>query len=384
MQYLDYDKNKIKWDGESPVNKTFLLAPMGPESPVMIFNASGQLLLEKQTDGFPANFVQLSDLSGYSYFAGKTYVGPKWGSVQGYSANGRYIVGKLYITDNNLETQKIIDYIPTPKIPKVIGLHMHGNYVLDSNHYLLQAISLEEVIIKTKKSYVVNCILQEQLNGEVIWEWQSIDYPELFEASFARNNYFDKKVINKEYACDYAHMNSCIFTDDKKFLYISFKHIGIIKLEYETKRIVWILGKRTIDKWEIPDNSCIFEHQHDLHLIDNNTLYFWDNKHQKYTELELTDNKIINYKTFHASKHRIGPMAVMGNALKVTDNIVDICYGTSLSAISLLNSKSKLPIVSEFDVETGQKFLDITILDNSSKLINTMYQVNRGVNIYEN
>jgi hypothetical protein len=50
----------------------------------MIFNASGQLLMRKQTAGFPAHFVQLPDLSGYSYFAGKIYVGAKTDGFPGY------------------------------------------------------------------------------------------------------------------------------------------------------------------------------------------------------------------------------------------------------------------------------------------------------------
>jgi hypothetical protein len=48
---------------------------MSAESPVMIFNSTGDLLLQKKTEGFPSHFVQLDDLSGYSYFAGKTQVG---------------------------------------------------------------------------------------------------------------------------------------------------------------------------------------------------------------------------------------------------------------------------------------------------------------------
>jgi hypothetical protein len=141
---------------------------MGPKSPVMIFNATGQLLLKKQTEGFPSHFVQLSDLSGYSYFAGKTYIGYEKTQARGRRANGRYTVGKLYITDNNLNTKKVIDYIPTDMTSSAIGLHMHGNYVLGDNHYLLQIISLEDVVIQGKESYVVNCILQEQVDGKVI------------------------------------------------------------------------------------------------------------------------------------------------------------------------------------------------------------------------
>lgn len=379
MQYLDYDKTKIKWEGESPINKTFLIAPLGENSSVMIFNAKGQLLLKQPTSGYPAHFLQLADLTGYSYFAGKGYIGPKSDNIKGYAANGRYTIGKLYLTNNKLETIKVVDYIPTKKIPKVVGLHFHGNYVLNENHYLLQAVSLENVYINNKESYVVNCILQEQLNGEVIWEWQSIDYPELFEASFARNDYFCDQVINKEYACDYAHMNSVIWTKDKKYLYISFKHIGIIKIKYSTKKIEWILGLKTLKNWNYTEPLDLFAHQHDLHLIDNNTLYFWDNKHFCYTELSIVDNNTIAYyKTLHYPANC--KLAVMGNALKVTDNIIDICYGRC----SLTKNEDYLqPIISEYEIDSGKKLLDITIADQTAELVNVIYQINRGVNIYE-
>lgn len=379
MQYLEYDKTKIVWEGESPINKTFLIAPIGPKSPVMIFNNKGNLLLKRSTEGFPSQFMQLTDLSGYSYFSGNFYLGPDSKNLTGYAANGRYTIGKLYITDNNLNIKKIIDYIPTSKIPKIIGMQMHGNYVLGDDHYLLQGISFEEVLIDNRNSYVVNCTIQEQLNGRVIWEWQSIDYPELFKASFTRNNYFTPKIISKKCACDYAHMNSCIFTSNKKYVYISFKHIGIVKVDYKTKKIIWILGKATFKQWSLPRNIKLFGHQHDLHLIDDDTIYFWDNKNVSYTELKVADYKVIDYKVFNLSNYRKN-MSVMGNALKVSENILDICWGSSL--FSLLKG-SPDPIISEFDLCTGRKLLDLTIKDHSVELINSIYQVHRGVNIYE-
>ena len=350
MKYLDYDRNKIVWQGSSPVNKTFLIAPMCEKSSLMIFNNTGQLLIKKQAEDIPSQFVQLSDLSGYSYFAGNMHVGPINNPIPEYRANGLYTIGKLYITDRELNTKKVIDYIPTAKIPNVIGLHMHGNYVLGENHYLLQALSLENVIINGKESYVVNCILQEQLNGEVIWEWQSIDYPELFAASFDRNEYFNTAVLNKEYACDYAHMNSSIFTSDKKYLYLSFKHIGIVKIEYSTKKIVWILGPGTAENMNFPKEMPIFANQHDIHLIEDDKLYFWDNEHLSYAELTIAENKVANYKTFECSD--TWSIAVMGNAVKASDNILDVCFGWRRPYTP---KNYSLPIISEFNLETGEK-----------------------------
>lgn len=379
MQYLDYDREKIKWEGVSPVKKTFLVAPLTPRGSVMIFNHAGELLRTKQTAGFPANFLQLPDLSGYSYFAGRTRIGPKQDGIEtAIRANGRYTTGSVYITDNDLETIKVIDYIPTSKIPRAIGLHFHGNYVLGKDHYLVQALSREDVLINGKRSYVVNCILQEQLDGNVVWEWQSIDAPRLFEASFAKNEYFCKDVLRKEYACDYAHMNSAVKTSDGKYIYISFKHIGIIKLDYTTKEILWILGRnsQTLEGVElIPE---IFAHQHDIHLLDDNTLYFWDNDHSSYTELQVIDNKITHFKTFSCPK--TAQLAVMGNVVRASDTVIDVCYGLSLAAKF---QPHRFPIVSEYDLVSGEKLVDLTITTFTPELSNVLYQINRGVNVYE-
>lgn len=379
MQYLDYDRNKIKWNGKSPVNKTFLIAPMAPDSALMIFNASGDLLVKKETDGYPAYFVQLDDLSGYIYSAGKTRVNDQMPQGSGFCANGNYTIGKLYITDNNLETKKVVDYIPTEMTKNALGIHMHGSYVLGENHYLLQIISMADVVINDKPSYVVNCIIQEQLNGEVIWEWQTIDDPKLFEASFECNTFFDKAVQEKKYASDYAHMNSVIKTSDGKYMYISLKHIGIVKLDYETKKVVWIAGTNKKTSLKFPDKILPFAHQHDLHLIDDNTIYFWDNKHFCYTEMGVVDNKIVHYKTLKYPTRC--NLAVMGNVIRVNENIMDVCYGLRMPPLPHIYMQ---PIIAEFDLTTGKKLMDLTIRDYSDQLVNAVYQVNRGVNIYEN
>lgn len=73
-------------------------------------------------------------------------------------------------------------------------------------------------------------------------------------------------------------------------------------------------------------------------------------------------------------------LAVMGNALKVSDSIVDICYGLRNPLLPHIYLQ---PIISEFDLNTGKKLMELTIYDKSDELVNVMYQVNRGVNIYE-
>ena len=78
----------------------------------------------------------------------------------------------------------------------------------------------------------------------------------------------------KKYASDYAHMNSVVRTSDGKYLYISFKHIGIVKIDYHSKKVLWILGANAKKDIETPEDFVYFRHQHDLHLIDDETIYF--------------------------------------------------------------------------------------------------------------
>ena len=71
----------------------------------------------------------------------------------------------------------------------------------------------------------------------------------------------------------------------------------------------------------------------------------------------------------------------MGNAIRPSDDVIDVCYGlrSPASAHTYLQ-----PIVSEFNMKTGEKLLDITINARTDQLVNVMYQINRGINIYEN
>ena len=88
---------------------------------------------------------------------------------------------------------------------------------------------------------------------------------------------------------------------------------------------------------------------------------------------------VANYKTFKCSD--TWSVAVMGNAIKASDNILDVCFGMRRPYSFTLYD---LPIVSEFNLQTGEKLLDLIINDPSLKLSNYMYQVQRGINIYEN
>ena len=46
------------------------------------------------------------------------------------------------------------------------------------------------------------------------------------------NDYYD------EWACDYAHLNSFQITSDNKYIYLSYRNIGVVVIEKETKKIV--------------------------------------------------------------------------------------------------------------------------------------------------
>jgi len=378
MQYLEYDHKKIKWIGQSPVDQTFLIAPLSKTAPVMIFDNKGNLLKQASTAGYPSMFRQLPDLSGYYYTAGNAEV--KSSRFAEYRSNGRYLLGPLFITDNNLDVVTTVDFLPTTYCSNIIGIHSHCNLVLGKNHYLIQYIAFNTVTIDGKETYVVNCGIQEQLNNKIIWEWNTIDEPSLYAESHFNNNFWDEIMVSKKCACDYAHMNSMVKTSDGKYIYISLKNIGIIKLDYNTKKIIWKIGKLCKDSLKIPEGKVMFAHQHDLRLVDDNTLYFWDNENACYTLISVVDNVVTKYETFSVEKNY--KKANMGNVVKVADNIIDICYGLRHP---LIPSVFMQPIMTEVDMKTGEVLVSLTMaLGNEYEpLLNVMYQINRGVNVYE-
>lgn len=310
----------FKFIGESVSDKDFLITThsyLRTEGHLYILDYKGNVKLYKRLPCFAMDFKQLPYNNGFTYNLCKNGYG---------DVNGWYELSEVIITDNKLNEIKKLKLLPNKTIQTNLLCQCHDNLILDENHYFLLGINAQNVKIDNKPTRVLNCTIQEQKDGKVIWQFDTIDYPELFEYSNVHNYYFNSFNRLRGIAEDYAHMNSIALTSDRKHLYISLRNIGIIKVNYETKKIEWVIGHKYCSLDTTPD-MIMPKWQHDIRLQDDDTFTIFDNygtENARVLKIQVKDNKITKYEQLVTEREK---SRAMGGAIEVAPNIYDICYG---------------------------------------------------------
>ena len=159
-------------------------------------------------------------------------------------------------------------------------LDVHEFILLGDKHYIYETYykelpnNIPDSLHPAVGVQVAACIIQEVLNGEVVFQWDGTKYPELYSASQENNHFSDSTTL-----LDYMHLNSiCVDSLDNN-LVVSFRNLNeIVKLDRQTGQIIWRLGGNHSDFALSPDQ--IFLRQHYPRLIENGkTLIFLDNGH---------------------------------------------------------------------------------------------------------
>ena len=162
---------------------------------------------------------------------GRTYYSyhDNTGTYDNYGLTG-YGPGERVILDENFNEIKRITFEASDVVPKGFPLDGHDFLLIDLEHYILNGYIKDTVYNIPgfeSGSDVVFSYLQEVKNGEVIWEWKSIDYPELYNwvtidsySQTGANDFANEKVA----APDYIHFNSMDLDADGNLI-CSFRHI---------------------------------------------------------------------------------------------------------------------------------------------------------------
>ncbi|HET7003188.1 MAG TPA: aryl-sulfate sulfotransferase [Puia sp.] len=186
-------------------------------------------------------------------------------------------------------------------------LDVHEFILLADKHYIYETYyeefpnNIPDSLHPASGVKVAACIIQEVLNGEVVFQWDGTQYPELYSASQENNNFGDSTTL-----LDYMHLNSiCVDSLDNNLI-VSFRNLNeIVKLNRQTGQIIWRLGGNHSDFNLSTDQ--VFLRQHYPRLIENGkTLIFLDNGHDslrpysRIVEFQLNQsNKTINsFKSF--------------------------------------------------------------------------------------
>src|SRR5947209_11964608 len=140
---------------------------------------------------------------------------------------------------------------------------------------------------------VVAAVIQEVVNDQVVWQWESDQYPEFYTNSVEGNDF-----TNTSVAQDYMHMNSMIVDPKDGNLIISFRNQNqVIKVNKQTKETMWRLGGKDSD-FPLQDNQQILR-QHNATLTDNNqTLLIFDNGEK----IQRPQSRVVEFNLDEASK----------------------------------------------------------------------------------
>ena len=240
---------------------------------LLILDQKGYIIKEKKLNSRADDFQKwvINGQTRYSYLL-----------VDGTDTTGGPATEEGYdvICDSNLNELSRAKFLSPGNVdnPDNDKLDVHDFILLGDNHYMAisdqeeSPTNIPDSLHPAKNVKVTACLIQEVNNGQVVFQWDGTNYPELYSSSVENNNFTDS--VDR---LDYMHMNSlCIDSSDNNII-VSFRNLNeIIKINRVTGNIMWRLGGPYSDFPLTADE--LFLRQHYVRLIDKDqTLIFVDN-----------------------------------------------------------------------------------------------------------
>ncbi len=157
-----------------------------------------------------------------------------------------YAPGERVIMDENFNEIKRITFEASDTVEKGAPLDGHDFLMIDLDHYILSGYIKDTIYNHPdypEGSSVVYSYLQEVKDGEVVWDFKVVDYPELYTLIVTDGdetaNDFANNVTDVP---DITHFNAMRLDDDGN-LVCSFRHLSTILCLDRTKRTDQILWK---------------------------------------------------------------------------------------------------------------------------------------------
>lgn len=296
---------------------------------------------------------------------GKTYYSyhDQTGAYDDYGLPG-YAPGERVILDENFNEIKRITFEQSAVTKKGALLDGHDFLMLDLNHYILSGYLKDTVYNHPQYpngSSVVYSYLQEVKDGKVIWDWKSIDYPELYDLTVTDASTTANDFANKETDVpDYVHFNA-MRLDEKGNLVCSFRHLSTILCldrSQQQHQILWKLSGRD-DGFGLTENqktSC----QHYV-TVDNNNVTAFDNSNKTGATRIVSYQLSPDHKTLKSFReYAVGNKFSLacGSAQKIANEVYAIGWGWSTKDAQCL---------SVYDFSQGKSLMTVT-LDNANDI----------------
>jgi arylsulfate sulfotransferase len=290
-------------DSTIPKGEILMALNSGSQGKLFILDQRGSLLRNKALPVKVENLQKwvVGGVVRYTYFQTE--------GIPILEGNPGIEVGYEMVCDSNLN---IIDSVKLQSFGNINTtiqdkLDVHEFIFLEDKHYISETYYAEtpnnipDSLHPGAGVRIASCIIQETKNGQVIFQWDGAQFPELFSASVENNNFSDTSTLH-----DYLHMNSiCIDSTDNN-LVVSFRNLDeIVKINRQTGQIMWRLGGNKSDFALSADQ--VFLRQHYARMIeDGKTLILLDNgldsvrPYSRVLEFQLDEGShtITNFKSF--------------------------------------------------------------------------------------
>lgn len=277
--------------GEGVYDGEYLLTPITFKyndtdvSYIFTMNKKGQVLRYKQINKFAQSLKKIIYPDGTIRY---TYIGVEA------EVDGGKKVGHLVILDENFEVVKDNIYLKGPNksiTDSYLKCDPHNYLVFNDNHYIITGRIAQSVTnIPGYEGIPVNVnneIIQEIKNNEIVWQFETIDYPELYNICGPINNKqsWDKYLTAETTdSLEYAHINGLAIDPRDKEMVISIRYIGLIKYNKQMDKIQWIMGRFRNDLEGVTVDDIMFR-QHDIKIYDDNSYIVFDNNKQAYNRI---------------------------------------------------------------------------------------------------
>lgn len=305
--------------GESPYDYNFLVTPHTTNYDtgyIFIMNNKGNVLWYKKTNAYCYAFKKYTSPKGknrYTYIEVTTKNEPTADNATFYEH------GDLVILNENFDEIDRVRFKKTEHIPHNHPTEQHDYIYFDDGHYLVMLYH------KKKGSQLFENHIQEIKMGKAVWNWTTIDYPIL------------KTLSHTSQTSDYAHINSIQIDYDDNFI-VSFRNIGIIKINRESKEIMWVMGRKRNDFSGLESRELPFQ-QHDIQFAPDGSFTVFDNYgHESKSRVcrYFLDEETMTCLAFREYVTTQDRSAYMGSATIIDDenDIIDIAYGSGWSHIA--------------------------------------------------
>ena len=296
--------------------------------------------LSKQKAALNLNFKPVQYTDGTKRF---TYtIG-----VDNLSTSGGYTNGTCVVMNQDYQELEYINLEP-------YGWHQEGYLddhdfiLLSDTHWICESYMKRDVnnISGNAANYngtgkVLAGVIQEVNNGKVVMEFDTSNYPFLYETSQEKNNF-----ISGTYQ-DYCHVNSLFIDPQDQNLIVSMRNqYAVYKINRKTGKIMWVLGGKA-DEFQLSQNQT-FLGQHAAYLTGSGSLLLFDNHTSKgqsrLMEFYLDENgKSVKYLRSETVADFYGDYC--GNVFQTESGSYLVDWGLCTAHTS--------PVFTEVDSETG-------------------------------